>query len=270
MANGGYTGKVLRLNLTNKTTSTIDTEPYEEYGGGLGMGSAIIWDLLDDKTIDGFDPKNIVALMPSPLSGTMVPDGGGSRTEVCGIGVFAYPIAWFTRSSFGGRFAGQLKYAGWDGIIVEGKADSPVWVNIVDDQVTFEDATDLWGSGVFETQEDIWRKAVGNGNHGEWQSVSNTYSTQRPAVVCIGQAGENCAYMATIEASGGASASRAGPGTVMGSKNLKAIVVRGTKDINVANGSRLVELNEQILSRRGPLCEEWLDYFVGTVTPELV
>jgi len=238
MANGGYTGKVLHLNLTNKTSSIIDTEPYEEYGGGLGMGSAIIWDMMDDMTIDGFDPKNVIGIMPSPLSGTAVPGGGGSRTEVMGIGVMAYPIGWFTRSSFGGRFAGQLKYAGWDGVIIEGKADAPVWVNIVNDQVTFEDASSLWGQGVFETEEDIWRQV--NGSLGEWQSVGNTYSTQRPAVVCIGQAGENLSRLGVLMHDLCA-AGQGGFGGIFGSKNLKAISVIGTGSVSVADPQALME-----------------------------
>ncbi len=68
---GGFTGKILRLNLTDHTTSVIDTSDYEEYGGGLAMGSAIFWDLVEDKTIDAFDPKNVITVMGSPLSGTL-------------------------------------------------------------------------------------------------------------------------------------------------------------------------------------------------------
>jgi aldehyde:ferredoxin oxidoreductase len=89
-------------------------------------------------------------------------------------------------------------------------------------------------------------------------------------MLCVGPAGEKGSFFATIEATGGASASRTAPGAVMGSKNLKAIVVRGRKDINVADGARLVELSEQILSRTGPLRERWLDKFLPSVTTDLV
>ena len=97
----GYTGKILRVDLTDRKISTIDTGDYEEWGGGHGMGAAIFWDLCKDKTIDGFDPRNIITIMSSPLSGTLVP-GVSGRSEVQGIGVQQYPINWFTRSNFGG------------------------------------------------------------------------------------------------------------------------------------------------------------------------
>ena len=125
----GYTGKILNLNLTEPKISVIDTRAYETWGGGHGIGSAIFWDLVKDKDISGFDPNNLVTIMTSPLSGTMAP-AASSRTEVQGIGVQSSPIEWFTRSNFGGRFAAMLKFAGWDGIVIQGKADKPVWVDI--------------------------------------------------------------------------------------------------------------------------------------------
>jgi aldehyde:ferredoxin oxidoreductase len=86
----GYAGKILRVNLTNRKISTIPTSKYEHWIGGHGMGSAVFFDLVKDKTIDGFDPANVVTLMTSPLSGTLTPAGAG-RTEVQGIGVQSYP-----------------------------------------------------------------------------------------------------------------------------------------------------------------------------------
>jgi aldehyde:ferredoxin oxidoreductase len=131
MKRGGYIGKILRLNLTDRKSSTLETEAYQEWVGGHGLGSALFFDLVKDKTIGGFDPANIVTLMTSPLSGTLAP-GASSRTEVQGIGVQSSPIEWFTRSNFGGRFSAMLKYAGWDGVVIEGQADRPVWVDIVE------------------------------------------------------------------------------------------------------------------------------------------
>ena len=118
----------------------MDTSKYEEYGGGVGFGVAIFWELCADKLpMDAFDPRNVVTMFTGPLSGTVVP--AGSRTEMGGIGPQPYPIGWYTRGNMGGRFASQMKYAGWDGIVIEGKADKPVWINIVNDKVTFNDAT---------------------------------------------------------------------------------------------------------------------------------
>ena len=116
----GYAGKILRVNLTEREVSAIPTSDYKQWGGGHGMGSAIFFDLVKDKTIDGFDPANVVTIMTSPLCGTLVAAAGG-RTEVQGIGVQSYPIGWFTRGNFGGRFSAMLKYAGWDGVVIEGE-----------------------------------------------------------------------------------------------------------------------------------------------------
>jgi len=106
--NNGYAGKILRIDLTGRKISTIPTSKYEPWVGGHGMGSAIFFDLVKDKTIDGFDPANVVTLMTSPLSGTLAP-GAAGRTEVQAIGVQSYPIGWFTRSNFGGRFSARTK-----------------------------------------------------------------------------------------------------------------------------------------------------------------
>ena len=103
----GYAGKILKVNLSTGKITTIPTEKYEQWGGGHGMGSAIFFDLVKDKTIDGFNPANVVTLMTSPLSGTLAPAGAG-RTEVQAIGVQSVPMGWFTRSNFGGRFSAML------------------------------------------------------------------------------------------------------------------------------------------------------------------
>jgi len=159
------------------------------------MGSAIFFDRVKDKTIDGFDPANVVTLMTSPLSGTLVPAASG-RTEVQGIGVQSYPIGWFTRSNFGGRFSAMLKFAGWDGIVIQGKADRPVWIDIRDGKVMIRDCSklSLWGKDTWDCQKAIWDYVVSGSQYGDWNSPSGkegAKTTQRPAVVAIGPAGEN-------------------------------------------------------------------------------
>src|SRR5512144_2904700 len=152
MANG-YTGQILRLDLTKQTSSIIETKQYEEWRGANGIGTAIFWDLCRNPAIPGSDPRNVLVLMTSPLAGTLAPSTG--RTEIVGIGLQAYPIDWFTRSNLGGRFAVMLKNAGWDGIVIEGKANALCWVKIVNDKVSFEDAKPLKGLDCWETQMDI-------------------------------------------------------------------------------------------------------------------
>lgn len=236
-------GKILRVDLTSKKISTIETKKYEQWGGGHGIGSAIFWDLCKDKNISGFDPRNVVTVMTSPLSGTLAPAVAG-RTEVQGIGVEAYPNEWFTRSNFGGRFAGMLKYAGWDGIVLEGKADKPVWLDIRDDQVMIRDAAGLWGLDTWETQEEIWRE-VSDGAAGRdwWQSTGSRdhgRTTQRPAVLTMGRLGEQMSRIAALVHDAGNGAGQGGFGGVWGSKNLKAISVIGTGGVEVADPKALM------------------------------
>jgi aldehyde:ferredoxin oxidoreductase len=233
----GYAGKILRLNLTDLTVSTIPTSDYAQWGGGHGMGSAIFFDLVKDKTIDGFDPANVVTIMTSPLCGTLVAAAGG-RTEVQGIGVQSYPIGWFTRSNFGGRFSAMLKYAGWDGIVIEGKSGEPVWIDIRDEDVQIRDcaALSLWGTDTWECQQSIWSHVVGDQRYGDWfdpRSNGGGQTTQRPAVLAIGPAGENLSRMACLIHDASNAAGQGGFGAVFGSKNLKAISVIGTGHIEI-------------------------------------
>ena len=229
----GHMGKILHVNLSRRRIETIPTEKYEQWIGGHGMGSAIFFDLVKDKTIDGFDPSNVVTIMTSPLSGTLVPACAG-RTEVQGIGVQSYPIGWFTRSNFGGRFSTWLKQAGWDGIVIEGKADQPVWIDIRDDDVKIVDCSDLslWGTDTRTCQERIWEHVAG-------KNVAKT--AQPPAVLAIGQAGENLSRMACLMHDAGNSSGQGGFGAVWGAKQLKAISVLGTSPIVVHDAKGLMK-----------------------------
>ncbi len=243
MANG-YKGKILRINLTNQSISTINTSDYEEYGGGLGIGTAIFWDLCADKLpFDAYDAKNVLCIMTSPMSGTIVPSMSG-RTEICGVGPQAYPTGLFSRSNFGGRFSGELKYAGWDGIVIEGASSSPVWVNIVNDKVTFEDASGLWGLDTFTAQQKIWDYVADGQKYGDWlqkgTSLSSPRTTQRPAVLCTGPIGEALVPdMGCLVHDKGNGAGQSGFGSVFGSKKLKAISVVGTGSVEIADPKEL-------------------------------
>jgi len=238
---GGYTGKILRVDLTTGSIGTIDTSDYEDWGGGHGIGSAIFWDLCADKLpFDGYDPQNVITLMTSPLSGTLAPSVSG-RTEIQGIGTYPYPIGWFTRSNFGGRFAGELKYAGWDGVVIEGKSSTPVWLNIINDKVTLEDASDLWGMDTWATQEEIWSRVSDITRYSEWRAVdTDGLTTQRPAVVAIAPSGENLGRNAALVHGAGNGAGQGGFGGIFGSKNLKAISTLGSGQVEVADPEDLV------------------------------
>lgn len=249
MATSGYTGKILRVNLTQRQISSIETSNYEAYGGGYGIATAIFWDLCVAPggwdLQDPFDKRNIVSLMTSPLTGSAVPFGG--RTSVSGLAPQSWPVSWFSRSNFGGSFAIMLKLAGWDGVVIEGKSDVPVYINIVDDKVTLEDAKPLWGLSTWETQEEIWRMQSANTpvRYGsEWQKLGNGYTTLRPAIVAIGPAGENKARIGSLVHGAGSGAGQGGFGGVLGSKNLKAVAVTGTGSVKVADPKALWEARE--------------------------
>ncbi len=249
MATGGYVGKILYVNLTDGRIEEIETSKYEQFGGGHGMGSALFWDLVEDKTVDGYHPDNLITMMTSPLSGTLVPSASG-RTECNFIGLIAYPIGWYTRSNFGGRFSGELKYAGWDGIAIQGKSETPVWINIANDKVTIEDATDLWGLDTYETQEEIWSTvSKGNTDDGTWYGVGTGRDSgrtlQKPAVATIGKAGENLNRNACILHDAGNAAGQGGLGGVFGSKNLKAVSVIGTGSVEIADPAALIAARKE-------------------------
>lgn len=260
---GGYTGKILRVNLTHKQVNSIQTLKYEQFGGGYGIGAAIFWDLCVVPGTwdlqDAFDPRNIVCLMTGPLAGTGTLSAG--RTSVSGLAAQSWPINWFSHSNFGGTFAPNLKFAGWDGIVIEGRSDAPVYINIIDNEVTLEDAKFLWGLNTWETQEAIWaeqsaRASVRYGT--EWQKVGNHYTIQRPAIIAIGPAGENQSRIASLVHGGGSGAGQGGFGGVFGSKNLKAIGVVGTGSIKVANPQAVLDARAWFQSKwpmsgqRGP------------------
>jgi aldehyde:ferredoxin oxidoreductase len=243
MANG-YAGKILKINLTTKEISKLDTAQYEEFGGGVGIAAAIFWELAvapgEWDLQDAFDPRNVISLITGPLAATGVP--GGGRTSVSAIAPEPYPTPLFHRTSFGGRFATMLKLAGWDGVVVHGKSERPVWINIVNDKVTIEDAKFLWGLNTFETQAQITSAVVGRTRFGEeWEQIGDAYTTARPQIACIGPVGESKTRVASLIHGSGISARTGGFGGVFGSKNLKAISAIGTGSIQVADPKGLVD-----------------------------
>jgi len=218
----GYTGKLLWVDLASGKTATtpLEEETVKSFLGGSGLGAKIIRERL--KTIRGpLDPSNPLCFMPGLLCGTVVP--GSNRTTVCGLSPAT--SAW-GEARAGGAWSPMLKYAGYDGAIFTGKARHPVYVWIENDHVEIRPADRLWGKGFFETDERLLAE------------------THKDAIVAaIGQAGEKLSRMACVMFEGryARSAGRTGMGAVMGSKNLKAVVVRGTGGIAVADGMGLMK-----------------------------
>ena len=245
MKNDGWAGHILHLDMTRLKAEAISSEKYKRWGGGHGVASALFWDYCKDKTItDGRDPANVSIVSSSPFCGTPVPSGGG-RTEVCGIGTGQWPVSWYTRSNFGGRFSTMMKHAGWDAIVITGKAVNPVWVDIRNGDVTFRDARKMWGATTRDTQQQVWA-AIGQpqGVKHKWMLLGDTIdagrTTQKASILSIGPVGENSVHGALIHDAGNG-AGQCGLGSVWGSKNLKAISVLGTGEIHVADPAAMMK-----------------------------
>jgi aldehyde:ferredoxin oxidoreductase len=210
---GGWAGKVLRVDLSTGRIWTEDTiEKYKDYLGGTGVGYKVMWDEVPAGT-KPYDPENRIVYAVGPLAGTGAPCNG--RTAITTLWPTCWPVPLVASGHMGGQFAAKLKYAGYDAIVIQGKADRPVWLSIVDQQVEIQDARRLWGQGIRRTTE----------------AISQILGTEA-VVAAIGPAGENLVPMSVVMNS--VSHSAGGIGSVMGAKNLKAIGVQGTGSVRIA------------------------------------
>jgi aldehyde:ferredoxin oxidoreductase len=208
--------KFIRVNLTTGEikSEALNMDWARQYLGQRGLATKYFINEVDPK-VDPLSAANKIIYATGPLTGTMASTGG--RYSVITKGPLTGAIAC---SNSGGYFGAELKMAGWDMIIVEGKSAKPVYLSIVDDKVELKDASGLWGKSVWETEE-IVRKASGDA---------------QTRIASIGKAGENQALYACVVNDLHRAAGRSGVGAVMGSKNLKAIAVRGTKGVgNIVN-----------------------------------
>jgi aldehyde:ferredoxin oxidoreductase len=263
----GLTGNILRVNLTKEQISIIKTADYREWIAGHGLGAAIFFDLVKDKSVSAFDSRNVLVIAPGLFSGTLVP--AACRTELVGIQSQSYPYEWFSRSNVGGRFANMVKYAGYDAIVLEGAASRPVWINIVEGEVELCDAEYLWGMDTYETQTVVFKKVIGSGGLGKWTKTrGRRQTTQMPSVLCIGPAGENRSRIATIQTDAGNAFGQGGFGGVWGAKNLKAISVWGTGSVDVANPRGLMEARLWAQQNYGadfdnPIIHDWQEFITS-------
>ena len=214
------TGYNLEIDLSRGSIEKVETDPklMELYLGGQGTGVKLLWDRVPPDA-DPFSPDNLLIFSTGLLNGTPVP--GANRVAV---NTFSPQTNLMAHSLMGGFLGPELKYAGYDKIVLRGKAPDLVYLYINNDKVEIRDASHLRGKGSAETG-DILKKEL---------------KDAKVQVAAIGPAGENRVYMASID-HGHSSAAR-GPGPVMGDKRLKAIAVRGTKDINVAHPAELFEI----------------------------
>ncbi len=201
--------RVLRVNLSDGSTrvEVYGEEVLRHYVGGRGLAAYLMAKEVDPK-VDPLSPENKLIFAPGPLSGTSAPTGG--RYNV----VTKSPLTGFIAfANSGGHFGAELKHAGWDLLVVEGKAEKPVYIYVNDDAVEIRDASHLWGKLSSETEEAL-REEVG---------------VEKAKMAFIGPAGENLSLIAAVMNDRARAAGRCGVGAVMGSKNLKAVVVVGGK-----------------------------------------
>jgi len=217
--------KILRVDLDNKEFKT-ETFDDENYIGGAGTAAKIFTNEVSP-TIDPFDGNNLLIFSVGPICGTKVPYCG--RHFVMAKSPLTNILG---ESSAGGFFGNELKKTGFDHVIIKGKSDTPVYLWIENEKVEIKDATDLWGKGTRET-EDLIKTKLGNKN---------------VKIATIGPAGENCVKFASIMNEKGHAAGRCGMGAVMGSKNLKAIVVHGTNKIPIKNRDDLQKAVSKLLN----------------------
>jgi benzoyl-CoA reductase subunit BamB len=222
----GETGFNLEIDLTRGNIERVETDPKltELHLGGLGTSTKILWDRVPPET-EPFSPDNLLIFSTGLLCGTPAP--GANRTIVSTYSPQTLLMAY---SMMGGFFAPELKYAGYDKVIFRGKSPNLIYVWIHNDKVELRDASHLKGKGAVETAE----------------LIKQELKEPNAQVAAIGLAGENRVYTASIE-QGRSSASRLGVGAVMGDKGIKAIVVRGTKDVNLARPAEYMQLCNDVL-----------------------
>jgi aldehyde:ferredoxin oxidoreductase len=224
---GGYTGKILFVNLTTGTLKDeYPDEPlYRDFIGGYGVGSRILY-TRQKGGVEPLGPENTLGIMTGPLTGTPTPLG--CRYTV--IGKSPLTGGWGD-ANCGAEFGPHLKFAGYDGIFINGISPKPVYLFIDNGRAELKDATHLWGKGTFET-EDLINEECGN--------------TAR--VIAIGPAGEKLSLVAAIITHKGSAAGRSGLGAVMGSKKLKAVAAKGEGKVNLARPEAVEKLRKDNLS----------------------
>ena len=226
MYTGGYAGKILRINLTDKTSKEekLPLEIATNFIGGAGLGIKYLFDEVKPGT-DALGPENKLVFAPGPFTGTSIPCA--SRMAVTGKSPLTGAVG---VALTGGYFPAELKFAGWDAIIIEGKADKPTWISVKDGTVRFHDAAGIWGTMTFDCQ----------------QMIKDNLKDQNTRVICIGPAGERLSKIACIINERRA-VGRKGLGAVMGSKNLKAIAVRGIGTVAITSEEKYKTARSEML-----------------------
>ncbi len=225
----GWAGTILNVDLTNMKTSRepLTKEFATKYIGGGGFATRILYDEVGPE-VDPLAPENIIIIGQGPLSGTVAPSGSRydliSKSPLTGI---------YARSNGGGFFGPEMKYAGYDLIVIRGKAEKPVYLWINDEYAELKDASHLWGKDTWTTQ----------------RMIQDELRDPEVQVLKIGPSGENMGYSSCVIANLGRAAGRMSIGAVWGSKNLKAVAAKGNKWVSVARPKEFMELCQALIER---------------------
>ncbi len=223
-----WAGRILKVDVTTGEVAFLPTEDLAaEVLGGRGLAARLAWDLIPPG-VSAFDPSNALMFFPGAMVGTPAPSSG--RVSVCGLSPQAYPHEWYTRSNLGGHWGAQLKYAGYDGLVVTGRSPGHVYLHIDDDDVSIRDASHLWGLGIVECQRRLERDLPAG-----------------TRMLAMGPAGENRCRFAIVATGTESAAGQGGFGAVMGSKNLKAIAVRGHGGVPVAQPAEALRRSREVV-----------------------
>jgi len=218
----GWKGSILLVDLGDHSIERMASGDYAyDYMGGRGIATRIAWDVLPSGS-DPFQEDAPLIFMTGPLTGTTAPFSG--RTTLCGLAPQGYPVPWFTRSSFGGHWGPGLKYAGFDGIVITGKSEEPIYLLVDNGNAQLLNASEYWGKGIYETQQRLMSL------HGHDSRV-----------IAVGPAGENLSRISVLATETESASGQGGFGAVIASKHLKAIVVRGNGPIDLAHPKRFSE-----------------------------
>jgi len=248
MSYSGMTGKLLRVNLTTEESKVeaIDSKLWENFIGGRGLGAYYLTKEVPPN-VGPLSPENKLIFMNGPLAGTLIP----GNNKICVT--FKSPLTnTYSNSLCGGHWGPELKFAGFDGLIIEGKAKNPVYISIKNDKIEFKSAEKLWGKLIPESEspesESLLRKELGD--------------DKTIQIALIGPAGEKLVNYACITAGLYREFGRGGAGAVMGSKNLKGIAITGSTDVNVANPEEVFQLGKELIrdlreSRGGKVRREY-------------
>jgi len=243
----GYQGRYLRVNLTNRTTTIEEPDPawYRQYMGGYAATSYFLLKELAPG-IDPLGPENKLVVASGPLTGAAF--SGSARV---GFGAKSPLTGGIGKSEVGGYFGTEMKLAGFDGIIVEGKADKPVYLWLKDGTAEIRDAGHLWGKTAIDTED----------------AIKAETGERFARVACIGPAGEKLVRFACVMNDLHDAAGRTGLGAVMGSKNLKAIAARGKMKLTHANPEKITAMARDMSTNVGTRAKSFHEYGTGAVMP---